>query len=94
VHEIDPGLKKAVVVRVIEDFRNASFLNMNTSSSESNSKGRGIVLMYEKQSFHPIYGIPEAFAVRLSSQDVGSTLEKIQDAFEDHLPGGILFCRF
>ena len=87
VHALDPGLKKAVIIGIIEDFRNTSFLNMNTSSSESNTRGRGIVLMYEKQSFHPVYGIPETFAVRLSSKGVGETIEKIQEAFEDRFPG-------
>ncbi len=83
------NVQEAEVIGVIEDFRNWSFLNMSQSSSEANTQGRGIALLYNDQLFDGSDITPEKISVRVSPLNFEETIASMKVLFQREFPSNV-----
>ena len=77
---------EAEVIGVFEDFRVASFLNMDQSSTEYSDQGRGIVLTYSDALFSNSASNPEKISMVIQSANFDESIGEIKSIFEELFP--------
>lgn len=81
--------KEAVVIGIIENFRNSPYLNVGQNNTEANDNGRGIVLVNANQKFGSYFDNLDAISIRFNQENFKDVLSKTQRLFEEQFPGAM-----
>ena len=88
----EDGWREAEIIGVVENFRNISFLDTE-SSSQANSEGRGMVLSYKDQLSETVF-TPEVISLRILPGRFEETIAAIEKLCRREFPSMVFSWSF